>query len=1107
MEVMKAGYLRKNISTNTYKKQYKVFYFVLKRDRENSSKKTLVYFKDENSCVKNQPEGVCNLYSQCNVDIKLTQKKKFIFEIVNEGKSFELMATDETSAEEWVKLLTEGLVIQIFSVIKMSYPPTAQKYVKDMKGTVLLKIDESSVTLLSNNGPAIYWEFSVIRKYKMNNGLLILEVGKKSITGEGEFYFDTSDPKRLLHVLDKAVKERVKEREIVPSANPTADYPSIKKHLNSHQVNKKYDTNETNKTENVEPNESTYDHLSHVPNYHEKPSTPTPNSKNTYDSLLSSTRMVAQQKLDPQITHILNNTELLSDKTKITSAAVNNHDTNKTDKTETVEPNDRTYDHLSHVPNHLPKPSTPPPSSKDTYDSLFSSTRMVTQQRSDPQTAAILNSTKLLSGKTKITSPTYDHLSHVSNHLAKPSTTPPCSKDTYDSLFSSTRMVTQRRSDPQTALILNSTNLLSGKTKVTSTTVNNHDTNQTNKTENVEPNESTYEHLSHVPNHLPKPSTPPPCSKNTYESLFSSTRMVTQQRSDPQTALILNSTNLLSGKTKVTFPADNNHDTNKTNKTQNVEPNGSTYDQLSHVPNHLVKASTPPPSSKDTYDSLFSSTRMVTQRRFDPQTAPILNSTKLLGGKTKVTSPAVNNHDTNRTDKTENVEPNESTYDHLSHVSNHLVKPSTPPPGSKDTYDSLFSSTRMVIQRRFDPQTAPILNNTKLLSGKTKITSPAVNNHDTNRTDKTENVEPNESTYDHLSHVPNHLVKPSTPTSSSKDTYDSLFSSARTVAQQKFDPQITHISNNTKLLNDETKITSPAVNNCDTNKTDKAENVEPNDPTYDHLSHVPNHLVKPSTPPLSSKDTYDSLFPSARMITQRKSDPQIVPFLNNAKLLSCKTVASSAVMPPVTPTVLENMQEQMHLCQTSEIKTPIPLSLRSRPATALRSMELLLNSEMYHNEKLPVGKLINPTLRPKEESTGVLNNKNTSTSNNDICDNSNNMYEVVKEPCQLSNDNIKENHNNLPNEHNHLPEHPPKEAPKKLPEYKHLKRNFPPKPLARTNKFGLQESLLPPFKSNKKPLRPSRSPPLTLPLQKQQQIFEIPRTIMNALDSRNPSYN
>ena len=1022
MEVMKAGYLRKNISTNTYKKQYRVFYFVLKRDRENSSKKTLVYFKDENSCVKNQPEGVCNLYSQCNVDIKLTQKKKFIFEIVNEGKSFELMATDETSAEEWVKLLTEGLVIQIFSVIKMSYPPTAQKYVKDMKGTVLLKIDESSVTLLSNNGPAIYWEFSVIRKYKMNNGLLILEVGKKSITGEGEFYFDTSDPKRLLHVLDKAVKERVKEREIVPSANPTADYPSIKKHLNSHQVNKKYDTNETNKTENVEPNESTYDHLSHVPNYHEKPGTPTP-------------------------------------------------------------------------------------SSKDTYDSLFSSTRMVTQQRSDPQTAAILNSTKLLSGKTKITSPTYDHLSHVSNHLAKPSTTPPCSKDTYDSLFSSTRMVTQRRSDPQTALILNSTNLLSGKTKVTSTTVNNHDTNQTNKTENVEPNESTYEHLSHVPNHLPKPSTPPPCSKNTYESLFSSTRMVTQQRSDPQTALILNSTNLLSGKTKVTFPADNNHDTNKTNKTQNVEPNGSTYDQLSHVPNHLLKASTPPPSSKDTYDSLFSSTRMVTQRRFDPQTAPILNSTKLLGGKTKVTSPAVNNHDTNRTDKTENVEPNESTYDHLSHVSNHLVKPSTPPPGSKDTYDSLFSSTRMVIQRRFDPQTAPILNNTKLLSGKTKITSPAVNNHDTNRTDKTENVEPNESTYDHLSHVPNHLVKPSTPTSSSKDTYDSLFSSARTVAQQKFDPQITHISNNTKLLNDETKITSPAVNNCDTNKTDKAENVEPNDPTYDHLSHVPNHLVKPSTPPLSSKDTYDSLFPSARMITQRKSDPQIVPFLNNAKLLSCKTVASSAVMPPVTPTVLENMQEQMHLCQTSEIKTPIPLSLRSRPATALRSMELLLNSEMYHNEKRPVGKLINPTLRPKEESTGVLNNKNTSTSNNDICDNSNNMYEVVKEPCQLSNDNNKENHNNLPNEHNHLPEHPPKEAPKKLPEYKHLKRNFPPKPLARTNKFGLQESLLPPFKSNKKPLRPSRSPPLTLPLQKQQQIFEIPRTIMNALDSRDPSYN
>ena len=870
MEVMKAGYLRKNISTNTHKKQYKEFYFVLKRDRENSSKKTLEYFKDENSSLKNEPEGVCNLYSQYNVDIKLKEKRKLIFEIVDVGKSHELMTTDETTGKEWVKLLTEGLVIQIFSVIKMSYPPAAQNYVKDMKGTVLLKIDESGVTLLSNNGPAIYWKFSVITKCKKNNGLVILEVGKKSITGEGEFYFDTFDPKRLYHVLDRAVKERAKQREILPNTNATEDYTLTENRLNSHRIDNKCDTNEINKTGKVKPNDST-------------------------------------------------------------------------------------YDHLSNVPDHLAEPSKPPPSSKKAYDLLFFSTRMETQRRYDPQTAPMLNMAKLLSDKTKI----------------------------------------------------------------------------------------------------------------------------------PSSAV-------------------NNPETNKTDKTKNVEPNDSTYDHLLHAPNHLAKPSTPPPSSSITYDSLFSSTRMATQRKSDPQVAHVLNITKLLSDKDKITLSAVNNHDTNKTDKTENVRPNLLTYDHLSHVANHFAKPSAPPSSSKITYDSLFSSTRMATQLQSDPQIAPFLNNRKLLNGKTKITSSAINNHDTNKTDKTENVEPNHSIYDHLSNVSDHLAKPSTPPLSSKNTYDSLFSSTRMATQPQSDPQIAPFLNNRKLLNDKTKITSSAVNNHGTNKTDKAENVETDHSTYDHLSHVPDHLAKPMTPAPSSKNTYDSLFSSTRMVTQQKSDPQIVPFLNNTKLLSCKTVAPSAVTPPATPTILENMYVQMDLCQTSEIKKPIPLSLRNRPATALQSTGLSLNSEMHRNDNFPVGKFINSTLQPKEESTGVLNTKNTSTCNSDICDD--NMYEVIKEPCKLSNNNNKENRKSSPNEYNHLFEHPTKEVPNKLLEYNHLKRNSTPTPLARTNKFGVQVSPVPPFKNKRKPLCPVRPPPLTRPLQKQRQTCEIPRTIMDTLDYRYAGY-
>ena len=310
------------------------------------------------------------------------------------------------------------------------------------------------------------------------------------------------------------------------------------------------------------------------------------------------------------------------------------------------------------------------------------------------------------------------------------------------------------------------------------------------------------------------------------------------------------------------------------------------------------------------------------------------------------------------------------------------------------------------------------------------------------------------------------------------------------VRQQKVDPQIAHILNSTKVLSGKSKITLSTNNNHDINKTNKTENVEPNVSTYNHLSHVLDHLAKSNTHLPSSKDTYDSLFSSTRMVKQPKFDPQITPFLSNTKLLSCETVASLGIMVPATPVIFENMYVQIDLCQTSEIKNPIPPSSRIRPA--LLSMGLSLVSEMYLSDKIPFGKFINPTLLPKEDSAGVLNTKNTSTSNSDICDDSNNIYEVLKDPCKLSNNNNKENENSSPNEYHRLFEYPPKQVPNKLPEYNRLKLISRPKHLARTNKIGLQISPVPLLKNKKKPLRPVCPPPLPPPLQKQQPIYEIP---------------
>lgn len=127
---------------------------------------------------------------------------------------------------------------------------------------------------------------------------------------------------------------------------------------------------------------------------------------------------------------------------------------------------------------------------------------------------------------------------------------------------------------------------------------------------------------------------------------------------------------------------------------------------------------------------------------------------------------------------------------------------------------------------------------------------------------------------------------------------------------------------------------------------------------------------------------------------------------------------------------------------------------------------------------------------------------------------------MPKELSKSSNSDNKENQNSPTDDYNHLFEHPPKEVPKELSEYNHLTHNSPPKPLTRPNKLALnlkqelktatnkiQLSPVSPVKEKKKPLRPARPAPLAPPLQKQQPVYDIPKSKISTLDYRDAGYN
>ena len=248
MEVILEGMLERCL--NDKRRVWKKSYFVFQRNFSTGSK-TLECFKDTN-WKKQEPRCVYNLYSEFSVR-KVELKNRFAFELVTVDKVYLLSASADNLRQQWLDALLKAAGIKVFNVCLIESPPNAYKILKSFQGVLELHIANSFVMLVAPDSSKITWKFGMIRRYKSQSGFFILEVGRKSETGEGIFRFECNNPSELFDVLDKTLKDRIKEKglvELIENQNSSPDTKGVR-------------PNNTQLTPQLNPvTESEYSHIS-----------------------------------------------------------------------------------------------------------------------------------------------------------------------------------------------------------------------------------------------------------------------------------------------------------------------------------------------------------------------------------------------------------------------------------------------------------------------------------------------------------------------------------------------------------------------------------------------------------------------------------------------------------------------------------------------------------------------------------------------------------------------------------------------------------------------------------------------------------------------------
>jgi hypothetical protein len=228
---VKEGYVKvKSKTLGKWNKRWLVLRGVSSRSGPRLEK-----YRDEISAHQHtQPPKVFHLFELQFINRLRDSTKHCIYLVFADYTSLQFAADSEMEAENWFVTIEQELSGHMHRDNNEMFEVYLMKSSRlPMYGECLLQVEKDSVRLLDIDDPRrvqLTWMLNSIRRYSIERGMFVIEVGRASSTGEGVFVFDCKDPDIIYDNVDRAT------RALAASARHQQDSVSNSSHISHFAV-------------------------------------------------------------------------------------------------------------------------------------------------------------------------------------------------------------------------------------------------------------------------------------------------------------------------------------------------------------------------------------------------------------------------------------------------------------------------------------------------------------------------------------------------------------------------------------------------------------------------------------------------------------------------------------------------------------------------------------------------------------------------------------------------------------------------------------------------------------------------------------------------------
>eukprot|EP00057_Strongylocentrotus_purpuratus_P014742 XP_011669216.1 PREDICTED: insulin receptor substrate 1 [Strongylocentrotus purpuratus] len=239
-DIEKSGYLRK---LKTMRKKY----FVLRSESITGPSRLEYYDNEKKFRLGGEAKRTVPLSACFNINKKSDAKHKHAIALYTRDDCFSLVADDEESKQEWLRVLLEqqraggdGKPVPAFEhVWQVTVKPKGLGSSRQLSGIYRLCLTTSTISLVRMNSENEGLEFSLsaIRRCGHSDCFFFMEVGRQSVTGPGELWMQVEDTviAQSIHEASLEAMRSVKQQEemrprshssTMSSGNPGSDSKS-----------------------------------------------------------------------------------------------------------------------------------------------------------------------------------------------------------------------------------------------------------------------------------------------------------------------------------------------------------------------------------------------------------------------------------------------------------------------------------------------------------------------------------------------------------------------------------------------------------------------------------------------------------------------------------------------------------------------------------------------------------------------------------------------------------------------------------------------------------------------------------------------------------------